>query len=382
MGAISVPAFEDEEPPPPNDADYLRVNGFDHDHEALKANGTQEAKPKLPRVVWHDADAIFAPLPPIEWAVEGLQLTAGRVNMLNALGNSAKSMAAQDMALSIAAGSLVFGHFSCTRGPVKHLDYEQGLRASARRYQRLAIGKGLSVEDVRGNLSLSSFPELYANSDDAYEAFMRECDGVQLVILDAFIGSVPGAKENESGVRMHLDVLSRVSERTSCTFLMLHHSAKPPKDGASDKRLSVRGSGAIFDACGAVYFMSNQGKDKPRLCEQIKPPAIAGAEVPPFLLAIEDVEVGGHATAGVRVAYRPVESVEAEAKPDKYEADAAKLIAAVQAEPGITQSRLVLKAGIKKTRALAVLAELVEEGRLADLPGPKNSRTYRPTEES
>ncbi|MEY4508198.1 MAG: hypothetical protein RLZZ450_320 [Pseudomonadota bacterium] len=334
-----------------------------------------------PGIVWRATSEIFEPLPQTKWLARGLHVGPGRPILFAGYGASAKTLSSQSMGLAVASATPVWGHFQTACGEVRHLDYEQGWHATARRYQRLALGHGIDPRSLSGRLKLAVFPSVFLDSPNAVEAYTAACDGAQLVILDALRGATPTQDENDSSIRACLDNLTRVSEKTGTAFVVLHHAGKP-KDGHSDARTVARGSSAIFDACGCVFVVTpGRTKDKPRNVSQVKQPAEAiGGAVDDFTLMVEDVGVGGDEAAGVRVTYRPFETENPLAQANaKYEADIARLIEVVRENQGATQNTILNKSGLNRTRAGQVLSALVDEGRVAVLEGERNSKTYRLT---
>lgn len=337
-----------------------------HLEQELRAGGIE----------WKHAADIFAALPSTPWVSRDLQLGPGRPTLVAGYGASLKTMAAQALALAVASGSPVWGHFTVAQGAVRHLDYEQGFRATAKRYQRLAMGAHLSEQDVAGNLALAVFPELFLNSDKAVDAYARAVDGAKVVVLDAFRGAIPGADENDSGVRVYLDNLTRVSEKTGATFVVIHHAGKP-KDGHDDARTVARGSSAIFDASGCVLLLSAKKKGAPRLVQQVKSPADAEAgAIEDFQLAVEDVPTEHAGVTGVRVTYQAVETAAKATADAVFEAHAQRVLDFVRDNPRCSKRVIRAKAGLNGSRADEVVAVLVEEGRLHELPGKNGGHTY------
>lgn len=322
-----------------------------------------------PRVKWRGAQEIFAPLPPTRWVVPGLHVGPGRPSMFAGYGASAKTLAAQSAGLSLAAGVSVWGQFPCSRMKVKHLDHEQGWLATAKRYQRLLLGLHLDPPDVDGHLFVANFPDVYLTDPRAVDEYCRACEGADLVILDALRGAAVGVDENDSRIRACVDNLTRVSERIGTAFWVIHHAGKP-KDGHADMRTVLRGSSAIFDACGAVFVMSGT-KGQPKLVSQQKTPADAeGAAIEDFHLAIEDVLVDTNPTGGVRVAYGAVPVKEALTPDSSYEEHAARVLAFIEANPACSKRSIRARAGLRATRADEVLALLIEDSRVTWRKGP------------
>ena len=331
-------------------------------------------------IVWRSTRDIFTEQPPTPWVVKELGIGPGRPSMIAAYGSTAKTLSAQQLALSCAAGSLVWDHWNTRPMQVRHLDYEQGFRATARRYQRLAIGHGVKPDLLDGRLQLSVFPSVFLDSPGAADAYSRACEGADLVILDALRGAAPSRDENDSQIRACVDVLTLVSERTGAAFVLIHHAGKP-KDGHADGRTVLRGSSAIFDACGSVFLLTApKVAGDPRDVRQVKPSAEAeGGEIESFRLAVEDVAIGANPTAGVRVMHRPAVDDDHQASADAaYERDAAKVLATLRKNAGATQSVLVAKLGMRKARAIQMLEALEADGRVSTLAGSRGSKTYFP----
>lgn len=343
---------------------------------ALQAAQKRTAGP----VEWRSTVEIFEPLPPIKWRVRGLQICPGRPSMLAGYGASAKTLSAQALALAVASGTPAWGFFETQPGQVRHLDYEQGWHATARRYQRLALGHGVDPRALGDRLKLAIFPQVFLDAPNATDLYAKMCDGVDLVVLDALRGATPTQDENDSRIRPCLDNLSRVSEKTGCAFVVLHHAGKP-KEGHADVRTVLRGSSAIFDACGTVYVVAQgKTKDEPRLVTQAKPPAEAeGAPVADFTLLVEDIPGPGNPAAGVRVMRSEVQQPdEVERSLARFDDRAEHLYALVRRQPGTTQNTLTAQSGYSRSAAIQALETLVERGRITAMKDDRGALTYRP----
>lgn len=335
--------------------------------------------PQSRDVEWHDGAAIYAELGPTKWMASQLQIGPGRPNMLAAYGSSAKTLASQALALAIATGTPAWGRFETTRGQVRHLDYEQGFRATARRYQRLTIGHGLDHREVMQNLKLAVMPKVYLDSPGAIDAYARICDGVDFVLLDALKGATPTMDENDSSIRVCLDNLTRVSEKTGTAFWILHHAGKPKDAHATDSRTIARGSSAIFDSAGSMFVITpGKTKDDPRKVSHVKPSAEAeGAALEDFALLVEDFTVGLNPTAGVRVVHQPIaEQTPVEQAADRYGAEAARLLDLIKQKPGASFNTIAELSGMRRARVSAVLGALSDESRVIVRNGPNKSRNY------
>jgi hypothetical protein len=329
-----------------------------------------------PPFQWRWPNEIFAALPPTPWVSRGLQLGPGRPTLIAGYGASAKTLAAQALALAVAVGQPAWRHFEVERGQVRHFDYEQGFRATAKRYQRLAMGMHIDEHDVGSNLQLAVFPDVFLTDSRASDLFASAVHGCALAIVDAFRGAIPGADENDSNVRVYLDHLTRASEQTGCTFVVIHHAGKP-KDGHGDARTVARGSSAIFDAAGCVLLLSAKGRGEPRLVQQVKQPAEAeGGGLEDFRLAVEDVPTEHAGITGVRVVYQACEQKEKSSAEAVFEQQAQRILEFVRDNPRCSAHALKAKLGLSGSRASELLAVLVEEGRIHELPGRNGGKAY------
>lgn len=340
------------------------------------------------QLIFRPTEDIFEPLPDPNWVVRGLHIGPGRPTEVVGVGYTGKSLLIQELGLAVATGLPVWHYFESRRGVVRHIDHEQGFSATARRYQRLALGRGIDPGDIGGRLTLCSLPRMNLASEGAFDAYSRAAEGADLVLVDSLRAATPGVDENSSEIREHVDMLLHVSERTGAAVVFIHHGGKASvgkdADGA-DKRAMGRGSIAIFDGCGCVLNIEvGRTTTDPKRVHQAKTPADAvGAPLDDFEVVIEDVRVGDNPTAGVRVVRKAIAAADPDAKANaQVEADIARVLNAVRKNPGASQAKIVLQAGIQKRRAVDILTSLVEDGRVAMLKGAHGAMNYRPVEES
>ncbi len=333
-------------------------------------------------IEWIDAPAIAAPLPPTRWAVPGLHIGPGRATLIAGYGASAKTLSAQAMALAKAAGRPIWNHYDCEPGVVLHIDYEQGRHASIKRYQRLAYGHDIDLASLGNRLRLAVLPRVFLDQRGALDAYLRVCEGVELVIIDALRGAAPSSDENDSKFRSWIDLINLVSDRTGTAFILLHHAGKPKEGHGADARTLARGSSAIFDACGCVLNLVAKTGEAVKYVSQVKMPAEAeGSSLDDFRLAIEDVARDGNPTGAVRVVWARAAATDPTAKARvAYDRDAERLIAVVRAESGIAANALIERSGMGRTRAFKMLSALVEEGRLVAFDGAHQTKRYRATD--
>lgn len=309
---------------------------------------------------------IFEPIPPTVWTVEGLQICPGRPTMLMGFGFSGKSLFAQSTALYVASGQRAFGRWSVSIGRVLHIDFDQGLKATKKRYQRLARGLSIRPEDIGDRLEIETHPPDLRLLEPGSESILeRVVDGFSLVIVDALKGFTAGIDENESGIREYIDKLTPMSERTGASFLILHHEGKgDPEDG----RMSGRGSSAIYDSAGAMFRLKGDKTDKSGPKRLIQTKSSAEAEGPgadDLMVHIIDVED----VRGVRVELRDAEP----GSEDAYSPDGSKdaiaekrVLETVRANPIKLRSsgELVSMTGGRRELVLKAIKRLETAGQL------------------
>lgn len=318
------------------------------------------------------AHDIFAPLPPVNWLCEALDVAPGAPLLVAGFGFSGKTVAAQDLALAVATGTKAWGAFPVRQGRVLHLDYEQGSYLSRARYQRLARARAVHPDELTGRLTLAPFPGWYLDSD-ADDHLVRLCEGADLVIVDSFRAACPSTDENSSDARTPLDRLSRISERTGTTPIVIHHARKPSREAAGGARMSVRGSGALYDACGSVLVFAGE-KNEPVTITHEKA-RITGRVHPDFRLVIEDVDIDGQAKAGLRVVYldAPASAAEKQGPSQRFQEIQGRVLAMVREAGTFKGGVNVLRAtlGARKADVVAALDALEVAGAIR-CEGPQN----------
>lgn len=326
-------------------------------------------------------DELCAPLEPVNYLIEVLDMCPGRPMQIAGTGFAGKTICAQSMVMSIIAGRPVWGSLSCRQGPAVHLDYEMGRRATLRRYRRLCVGAGISWEaQVAPWLRLAPLPRLYLNTRGVEDYLKRATEGATIALIDSLRRALPGEEENDSAITEYIDALPRVSEATGCVFVFLHHSTTKSKSlEGQDSRGAGRGTSAIFDSSGAVLSMVGK-RGQPVLVTQTKAPE-RGTACEDFLLHIEDVEVDGDPKAGVRVRYEVCVVPAQDAAAAPLETDCARVVEYIRSEN--EQGRAVagkdaIASGIsmRRSNVAAAVDTLIARGVIEDRPERGRTRFW------
>lgn len=314
---------------------------------------------------------VFEAQPPIPWICRELYLAPGRPSLIAGYGYSAKSVSTQALLLAIASGTKVWGKYAVQRmGHVLHLDHEQGKRATILRYQRLAKAMKIGPDELGDRLHVAALPRSFRLSNpDAEDVLRRAVDGFVFCGIDSLRATTPGIDENDSQIRDHLDKLLRVSEKTGCAFVVIHHAGKNGKE--KDARERGRGSSAIFDACGLVLQLDGKVQDDGSTIVKVamtKAPAEAsGSALRPFVLKVDDVmdDAGMDARWGL--------SCEADENADEFvEGSADRFVQAkrvalecIRSTPGVRGADAVrARTGGRAMDVRQAVKELLDEGRV------------------
>jgi hypothetical protein len=318
-----------------------------------------------------DGHALAKELPPLEYICAAIGMTAGKgpPHMVAGYGFSGKTVALQAMALQLAAGRSVWGAYT-GRGPLRvlHVDEEQGQRLTQRRYQRLALAMGLDLPELLDTLAVSPMAGLRLDNPNhapAWEAIMR---GRDAMIVDSLRVVQPSVEENSSEFRRGLDMLGRLSALTGCRAVVIHHARKSSNDKPNGGIESIRGSGAILDACDSVYVFS-ASKGEPVAVEAVKTRE-HGEPPPDFALKITDVasEDGADRCAGLAVNVYGMEAVQ-EVRAEKARVkerqsasnDADRIREQIRVRPGISTRELKAAVGLNGVRLASGTLALGDE---------------------
>lgn len=272
--------------------------------EELAATAEQRAAVKL--VESSDAfgrivrlDNIRSPIPPVPWLVEALNIAPGPPTLFAGYGGLGKSMLVQMVVVCAATGRPLFSSMPVRKSRVLHLDYEQGERTTTARYKRLAADLGCSDAELAAALDIISPPTVNLVTPGIEEGLAVMCSTYDLCVIDSLRASTPGLDENSSVMREPLDMLFRVSGRTGCTFLVIHHARKPDRnDKGGHGNQDMRGTSAINDASQTVIMLNSppQRDGKPAFAGFTVAPGKVrdGRKFDPFGVSIDDTELEGY----------------------------------------------------------------------------------------
>lgn len=328
---------------------------------------------------WMTTEQILAPLPPPSWLCRHLQLAPGRPSCIAGHPGAGKTALAQALAVAVASGRSAFGAYHVS-GPalVRHIDYDQGGNATRRRYQRLLSGYGVKATDVGDRLQFLASPALNLVTSSDYE-WSEACDGAALLILDSLRPLLPGIDENSSDAQAYVARLTRVSEQTGCTIVLIHHLLKGPGDDRSPLE-RLRGSSGVAAALGSVWLIDGR-RNEPKKVEHAKAHPDGGAPREPFFIAIEDVSDGENPRAGLHLGFveqdKALTSIDEKRRGPLMQ----RLRTIVETNPGKTGAELTSLARGRRLDVLACLEQLSEDGSLVGRKMGRGRRWFVPGHE-
>lgn len=320
-----------------------------------------------------EIDDIVCAIPPVPWLCEGLRIAPGPPTLLAGYGGIGKSMLAQQLALCVATGRAMFGMLAVCSGRVLHLDYEQGERECRTRYQRLAADMFRDEKDaagiLRGVLEVASPPPATLDADGMEAALIAKCTGFTLCVIDSLRAASPTLDENDSRIRVPLDMLWRVSKATGCTFVVIHHARKDSKNNGAGGNQNMRGNSSINDAAQTVImcepFADTELSGFNILCGKVR----SGQKFAPVSVTLSDPVLERVSFLGLRFAVidGKVQKSESEERDRQTTSDAiCKTIAAATGGTfrGGQAALLALLPGIPQARVKTTLALLIGTGRV------------------
>lgn len=195
--------------------------------EELVDTPADPAKP--PRFLFEPVHT-FASVQALPWIIKGVLPKAGLGVVYGASG-SGKSFAVLDMSLAVARGTEWRGR-RVKQGRVAYIAAE-GADGFRKRLAAYALHQGVDLAGVPMTV-LNAAPNLLEKQDAADIAKgVRAAGGADLIIVDTFAQTTPGANENAGeDVGKALGHCKRIHEATGAMVVLIHHSGKDATKGA------------------------------------------------------------------------------------------------------------------------------------------------------
>lgn len=186
--------------------------------------------------------------PDREFIFERLGISPGIFALVCATGCSGKTLLIQYLACLVSSGLPLLNQpgeeYTVTKGSVVHIDGEQSELQTSKRYARIANGLGITdsisnIERVKLKYRLDS-PAV--NPLEVEQWLEQLLEGKTLAIIDS-LKAVSETDENSPQIEIILKMFKRVSEKTNCAILLVHHKGKQ-----SNSKQSGRGHSSIYDS--------------------------------------------------------------------------------------------------------------------------------------
>ncbi|MFI5299312.1 MAG: AAA family ATPase [Polyangiales bacterium] len=203
---------------------------------------------------------------PTKFLVPALQLAPGRAAAFNGPGGIGKTLVAQTIAAALLGGlGALDGLVSAGRKRrVLHVDGDQGVATTRRRYRRICAGLGVTERPLILGLAALVDDGFDLTSARDWTLLLR---GFDLAIVDSLsvVVAIAGLDENLSqDVRKILSGLLAASESTGCAVVLITHTGHDDADGVKKKR--PRGSSAIIQGLGAIWtFVGDPARGSTRI---------------------------------------------------------------------------------------------------------------------
>ncbi|MBP9668178.1 AAA family ATPase [Candidatus Saccharibacteria bacterium] len=310
------------------------------------------------------SDLLLEEFPPEVWAIEGL-IPAEGVTIISGSPGSFKTWLYMEMAVKVAQGESVFGHFPSKQMGVMVIDEESGRQRLQKRFKQMGASENTEIHFTsRIGYKMN---HLYVDAI-AKEAKEKE---IGLVIFDSFT-RFNNADENASGDMATLMDCYRQLADTGLAVLILHHNRKGVA-GQSNPAMEMRGSSDILAAADCHIAVNRVGQSEFVRLTQTKNRDIW--EPAPFELRFHE-----NATEFEYVG-------EGKSSADRHNEQLKEIVEAVGLYPGLSKRQLVaqiktdgFKGGDKKISDC--LDELARTEMVRVLPGGRNSyKYYLPSDE-
>lgn len=331
---------------------------------------------------------LFEELPEYPWLVKGLQLAPGRISLLSGYSDTGKTVVAMSVAMAVATGKRVWDVYApASMGKVIHLNGEMGGYITRERYQRIARGMCVNIEELiaSNNLMVGMHPSVRLDDADFEARLTALCQDAKLVVIDSLRAFSGELDENSKEIGQHILMLGRVSHQTGATFLVLHHTRKIGKDGNVNAKMDIAGSSSILGGAEWALSMQNVGKGLPLEMEHVRSPL--GKPLTKFGVRFVDIEHEGDPRWGLRVDHVEGEQMAEEATQGRERhvdtgiaKDAESIRSYLLRKNGQFEGGTGLLAkhvGISKERSSVAVRRLLDLNDLQLIKGPKGSSIYQ-----
>lgn len=216
----------------------------------------------------------------VEWLVYPF-FSKPSLGFIVGLPESLKSWLAIDLAIELSRGGMWAGKWQTKRSRVLYIDQERAVSETQRRFKALMAEKGLSKEDLAGQLYVDCSSHRKIDLDVSYEALKNEINQIRpdIIIMDSFVTIHSKSENDRMEIQKVMDRLKLIREQFNCTTVFINHESKaayqdqvdniPPSAGrmvgsigvvaAADSQITVK---KLTSNSASVYHTKNSLANK------------------------------------------------------------------------------------------------------------------------
>ena len=175
--------------------------------------------------------------------IDGLLRQGETMNVI-AAAKTGKSWLASDLAIAVATGRPWLDRYVTRRGKVLIVDNELHPETSANRIPKVAAARNIESADYQDRVFVENLRGKLRDIHGMARYFeLRQSDGYDLIILDAFYRFLPrDTDENDNGAMANIyNLIDWCADRVGCSFVLIHHASK---GNQSAKSVTDVGAGA------------------------------------------------------------------------------------------------------------------------------------------
>ncbi len=263
------------------------LSGYEGHLKELRERSTGQERWGFPLNAWDLSKDAMEREDKVDWIIEPI-MAAPDVGSLVGDGGVGKSKLAAGMALSVAFGKPLWGHFSVpSQGRVIYINEERP-DLTRRHLHSLAPGLGIDPAEIEKRIFLMGRgSKTWRVTDvDAVQALLqyaRQLGDVKLIIWDSL--HVLHDKDENDNAQMTevIEGFRRMCMEIGCCGLIIHHTRK---NDFGDSGLSARGATAIKDTVDAQFLVRCQNREEPGQVRVVQDKTRRSL-VPPFLLNLD-----------------------------------------------------------------------------------------------
>lgn len=228
----------------------------------------------------------------VEWISKPV-LAAKAIGFIAGLPETNKTWIMIDLAIEAARGGKWLNRFQLKKSRVLFIDQERFKGETQRRFRSIMNYKGITGEDLQGNLFIKVGTTTRIDLQNSFEAFRKELSELrpEIVLIDSF--KTFHSKDSLASSDMQL-VMERIKElRTEfgCAFYFIHHENKGAFHRKDEDREPTYGDmeGSIsIPAAAEIVFTVVRSDNESSFVYQTK--NNLGPKELPFLVKVSDVD--------------------------------------------------------------------------------------------